>query len=397
MTPLRVGIAGAGIAGLTTALALAHRGIASTIFERATELSEVGAGLQVSPNAGRILEALGLTEALDRAAVQPDAIDMRSGRTGEPIVSLPLGASARVAYGAPYRLLHRADLQSLLLNAVRGDARITLNLGAGARGASQSADAVTLTVGGAAHEFDCLIAADGVRSALRGAVPGAAAPRPSGRTAWRTTIPIGLVPRDLPQGRTTVLLSRAAHVVIYPVRSGRLVNVIVVLEEDWDGPDWSAPGDTEVLRRRFDSDSTRFVSRFTGLDLNWTRWCLTEIDPRAKWVHGRIALTGDAAHAMVPFLAQGAAMAIEDADVLAASLAAAPVPEALKRFEAIRRPRAARVWRTARQAGQIYHLGGAMAAARDATMTALGGERLLQRYDWIYGWRPEERMPAPPR
>jgi salicylate hydroxylase len=394
MTSLRVGIAGAGIAGLTTALALARRGIASTIFERTRELSEVGAGLQVSPNAGRILESLGLTEALDRAAVQPEAIDMRSGRTGEPIVSLPLGAAARAAYGAPYRLLHRADLQALLLDAVHADPRITLHLGAGATAARQSADMAALTIEGAEHEFDCVIAADGVRSTLRDAVPGAATPRPSGRTAWRTTIPVGLVPRDLPQGRTTVLLNRAAHVVIYPVRSGRLVNVILVIEEDWDGPDWSAPGDAAVLRRRFDNESTRFVSRFTALDLNWTRWCLTEIDPRANWVHGRIALTGDAAHAMVPFLAQGAAMAIEDADILAEALATAPVPAALVRYEALRRPRAARVWKTARQAGQIYHLGGPLATARDLTMTALGGERLLQRYDWIYGWRPEEMAAA---
>ncbi|WP_035830586.1 FAD-dependent monooxygenase [Kaistia adipata] len=390
MTSLRVGIAGAGIAGLTTALSLARRGIASTIFERTSELSEVGAGLQVSPNAGRILERLGLTEALDRAAVLPEAIDMRSGRTGEPLVSLPLGASARAAYGAPYRLLHRADLQGLLLDAARAEPRITLKLGAGATTASQSAGAVTLTADGTPHELDCLIAADGVRSTLRAAVSGASAAKPGGRTAWRTTIPIGLVPRDLPQGRTTVLLNRAAHVVIYPVRGGRLVNVILVIEEDWDGPDWSAPGNAEELRHRFDRDSTRFISRITALDLNWTRWCLTEVDPRGQWVQGRVALIGDAAHAMVPFLAQGAAMAIEDADVLAEKLAAAPVPEALRRYEAIRRPRATRVWRMARQAGQIYHLGGPMAAARDVTMTALGGERLLRRYDWIYGWQPDE-------
>ncbi|BCP54206.1 salicylate hydroxylase [Kaistia sp. 32K] len=390
MRPLRVGIAGAGIAGLTTALALAHRGIGSTVFERAAKLSEVGAGLQVSPNAGRILEGLGLTAALDRAAVLPEAIDMRSGRTGEPIVTLPLGERARAAYGAPYRLVHRADLQALLLEAVDADPRITLKLGAEVTGSRQSAEAATLVVDGAAHEFDCLVAGDGVRSTLRSAVPGAAPFKPSGRTAWRTTIPIGIAPRDLPHQRTTVLLNRAAHVVIYPVRGGRLINVIVVIEEDWDGPEWSAPGDAAVLRRRFDADSTRFVSRFTGLDLQWTRWCLTEVDPRGSWVDGRIALIGDAAHAMVPFLAQGAAMAIEDADALATVIATAgnSVPEALRRYEAIRRPRATRVWKTARQAGQIYHLGGPMAVARDMTMTALGGASLLKRYDWIYGWQP---------
>jgi salicylate hydroxylase len=390
MTQIRVGIAGAGIAGLTTALALSHRGIASTLFERASELSEVGAGLQISPNAGRILESLGLTTALDRAAVQPQAIDMRSGRTGDPIVTLPLGAAAAQAYGAPYRLVHRADLQALLLEAARSDPRITLNLGAEATGVSQSADAVSLTVNGTAHSFDCLIASDGVRSTLRDAVPGASPARKGGRTAWRTTIPIGAAPRDLPHERTTVLLNRAAHVVIYPVRGGRLINVIVVIEEDWDGPDWSAPGDADILRRRFDADSTRYVSRFTNIELDWTRWCLTEVDPRGSWVHGRIGLIGDAAHAMVPFLAQGAAMAIEDADILASTLAAgSPVAEALKSFEALRRPRVTRVWRTARQAGQIYHLGGPMAVARDLTMTGLGGQRLLERYDWIYGWQPE--------
>jgi len=197
-----------------------------------------------------------------------------------------------------------------------------------------------------------------------------------------------MAPRDLPQERTTVLLSRAAHVVIYPVRGGRQINVIVVIEEDWREDGWNAPGNADVLRQRFDQDGTRYIGRLAELDLPWTRWCLTEVDPGGAWSDGRIALIGDAAHAMVPFLAQGAAMAIEDADVLATELASAPVGEALQRYQAQRRPRVSRVWKAARQAGQIYHLGGAMAFARDMTMTALGGERLLRRYDWIYGWRP---------
>ncbi|WEK49662.1 MAG: FAD-dependent monooxygenase [Candidatus Kaistia colombiensis] len=387
MTAIRVGIAGAGIAGLTTALSLAHRGIASTVFERAPELSEVGAGLQISPNAGRIFEALGLTAELDRAAVLPEAIDLRSGQTGEPIASLPLGASARQAYGAPYRLLHRADLQSILLEAVRNDNRIELRLGAEAKTVAQTRDGVTLSVDDAEFAFDAMIAADGVHSTLKSAVAGASPPRPSGRTAWRTTIPIGMAPRDLPHERTTVLLSRDAHVVIYPVRGGRLINVIVVIEEDWGDDSWSAPGDPDVLWQRFDRDSTRYISRLTGLDLQWTRWCLTEVAANGAWVDGRIALVGDAAHAMLPFLAQGAAMAIEDADVLARELSNAPVADALQRYQALRRPRVSRIWKTARQAGQIYHLGGAMAVARDLTITAIGGRKLLRRYDWIYGWR----------
>ncbi|MFI5411246.1 FAD-dependent monooxygenase [Kaistia sp. UC242_56] len=387
MTSIRVGIAGAGIAGLTTALALARRGIASTVIERAPQLSEVGAGLQISPNAGRILESLDLTEALDRAAVLPEAIDMRSGRTGEPIVSLPLGESARRAYGAPYRLLHRADLQAILLEAVQAEPRIELRLGAEATSVRQTRDSATLSVGDETLDFDAMIVADGVRSKLKQAVDGASPPRPNGRTAWRSTIPVGIAPRDLPHERTTVLLSRDAHVVIYPLRSARLINIIVVIEEDWGDDSWSGPGAAEVLRQRFDRDSTRYISRLTELDLQWTRWCLTEVAPTGTWVDGRIALIGDAAHAMLPFLAQGAAMAIEDADVIARELSNAPVPDALQRYQAQRRPRVMRVWKTARQAGQIYHLGGPMATARDLAMTALGGRRLLQRYDWIYGWR----------
>ncbi|MCX5521103.1 FAD-dependent monooxygenase [Kaistia defluvii] len=387
MTANRVGIAGAGIAGLTTALSLARRGIASTVVERAPQLSEVGAGLQISPNAGRILESLDLTEGLDRAAVMPEAIDMRSGRTGEPIVSLPLGESARRAYGAPYRLLHRADLQSILLEAVQADPRIELRLGAEATAVRQTHENVTLSVGDETLDFDAMIVADGVRSKLKQAVDGALPSRPSGRTAWRSTIPVGVAPRDLPHERTTVLLCRDAHVVIYPLRGARLINIIVVIEEDWGDDTWSGPGAAEVLRQRFDQDSTRYISRLTKLDLQWTRWCLAEVEPSGVWVEGRVALIGDAAHAMLPFLAQGAAMAIEDADVLARELSNGPVADALQRYQALRRPRVMRVWKTARQAGQIYHLGGPMAVARDLTMTALGGERLLQRYDWIYGWQ----------
>jgi len=312
---------------------------------------------------------------------------MRSGRTGEPIVSLPLGAAARRAYGAPYRLLHRADLQSLLLEAVQRDDQIELRLGEEASAVAQTGDAVTLSSGGMDYSFDCIVAADGVRSRLKDGVRGATPSRPSGRTAWRTTIPIGIAPRDLPHDRTTVLLSRAAHVVIYPVRSARLINVIVVLEEDWAEDGWSEPGDAAVLQKRFDGDSTRYISRLTSLDLNWTHWCLSEVEPGGNWVDGRIALAGDAAHAMLPFLAQGAAMAIEDADILARELSNGPVVDALRRYEALRRPRVSQVWKKARQAGQIYHLGGAMAVARDLTMTALGGPKLLQRYDWIYGWK----------
>ncbi len=386
----RVVVAGAGIAGLTSALALAARGFEVTVCERARVLSEVGAGLQLSPNCGRILSGLGLDAALDAHAVRPEAIDIRSGPSGRRIVALPLGASAAARHGGPYRVLHRADLQKALLGAVLAQGRVTLALEAAVDAVEEGRDGLGVTVAGEPIEADLVVGADGVRSTVRGAVAGAAMPRPTGRTAWRATVPADAAGPLLAAMRTTLFLGPAAHLVAYPISGGAAVNLVAVVEDPHAAPGWDEPADLAVLDAAF-ADWAEPVRALIDGPL-WRRFTLNAVDPAGRWATARIALLGDAAHAMLPFLAQGAAMAIEDAAVLAAELADAPATPAaaLRRYEARRKPRVTKVWQGARTAGRLYHLGRIAALARDAGMAALGGPALLARYDWLYGWTPEE-------
>lgn len=384
---MRIAIAGAGIAGLTTALLLARSGYGVDVFEQASSLSEVGAGLQISPNAGRILEQIGLGPTLDHLSTRPLAIDMRGAVSGRIIVSLPL-AKASVRYGAPYRLIHRADLQGVLLNAAIADRGISLHLGSPIGDPESMPSGMRFTVDNVPHEVDLLIGADGVRSSIRTFVSGPNGRQIAGRTAWRSTFPAVRAPVDLPRDKTTVFLGDRTHVVVYPIRSGNEINVVAITEEPWAGDGWNEPGEAADLSAHFRNASS-LLQETIAASSSWTRWCLSAVDPAGSWKHGRVALVGDAAHAMLPFLAQGAAMAIEDAAILtrAISRSAGDIDGALDRYEALRRPRVTRVWEAARQSGTIYHMSPLMAPFRDTTMKALGGERLLSRYDWIYGWR----------
>ncbi len=381
-----IAVAGGGIAGLSAALLLSRAGFPVRLFERAERFSEVGAGLQLSPNAGRILDHLGLGPALDAVSVRPEAIEMRGLQSGRLIVALPLASAAR-RHGAPYRLLHRADLLAILLDAAKEDPNIAIAAGTPVSAISETADGVRFSAGAAAERADLLIGADGVRSSLRRLVGGGPA-EPTGRTAWRGTIAAEAAPADLPLDRVTVYLGDRSHVVVYPIRSGTAVNIVAIIEEDWQGEGWNEPGDRSVILSRLRGTAIELEALVGAVD-SWTRWCLCGVDPGGPWQRGRIALVGDACHAMLPFLAQGAAMAIEDAAVLTRMLLrpGLPVEVAIARYVAERRPRAARVAQAARQSGAIYHMSPLAAPFRDATMRTLGGERLLARYDWLYGWK----------
>ncbi|SHF29868.1 salicylate hydroxylase [Kaistia soli DSM 19436] len=386
MSVSTIAVAGGGIAGLTAALLLSRAGFRVEVFERADRLSEVGAGLQISPNAGRILDNLGLGPALDAVATRPEAIEMRGVQSGRAIIALPL-ARAAIRYGAPYRLLHRADLLDILLSAVAADPQIAVHLGSPVSNISETAAGLRFAAGDISRDADILIGADGVRSSVRAHLRGGPA-EPTGRTAWRTTIPTAAAPDGIARDRVTVFLGDRSHVVVYPIRSGREINVVAIVEEAWQGEGWSEPGDAAFIRQRF-CGTADDLEDLIAAGSDWTRWCLCGVDANGPWQNGRIALIGDACHAMLPFLAQGAAMAIEDAAVLTRMLLRPDLPAeiALARYVAERRPRAARVAQAARQSGAIYHMSPLAAPFRDATMKALGGDRLLARYDWIYGWR----------
>ena len=374
-------IAGAGIGGLTAALALAKAGIRVVILEQAESLEAIGAGIQLSPNASRILFELGLGSRL-AAAVRPEAISIRRA-DGAPLARIPLGAAAEARYGAPYLVMHRGELQTALLGAVR-EAGIAPMLGVRVEGFVEDGPGITVRAADG-REFRArgLVGADGVRSRLRVQL-GGGPPRFTGRIAWRATIPGEAAGPSVEAGCATGLwLGARAHLVHYRL-SGSRINLVAVTEGPDPGATWSAPGEPAEIRRRFTAWA-REARDLVAAAETWRVWPLHDGTPAVG--AGRATLLGDAAHPMLPFLAQGGAMAIEDAAVLAAMLARTPdVADAFRRYEAARGPRTARVVRAARRNAWAYHLSGLPALARD-TVLRFAGDRLLAGYDWLYGWR----------
>lgn len=389
----RLFIAGAGIGGLTAALCLAREGRAVTILERAETLAPVGSGLQLSPNAMHVLRGLGLEEELRRHAVAPEAIRILSGRSGKDLARIPLGAHAEARYGAPYLVIHRGNLQETLLRAARACPDITLRLGADLRDARQSPDGVTLDIE-TAHGTDhlagaALIGADGVWSVTRRRIMGLRQAVFSGRTAYRAVIPIDGIPEEW-RKVTGLWLGADAHVVHYPLSGGRQFNIVALVKEDWHEETWSAPAARADLLARF-AGWPRACRALLEQPESWLKWALCGMEPGMSWINDRFALLGDAAHAMLPFAAQGAAMSIEDGAAIARNLARIADPvKALKGYQSERQDRAERVLRLARSNDRVYHLGGPLALARDAVMRSLPPQRLLARFDWLYGWRPPE-------
>ena len=396
-------VAGAGIGGLTAALALADQGYRIVLLEKSERLDPIGAGLQLSPNAGRILDALGLQDAIAARATAPDAVSLMSARAGGEIARLPLGAATNARADVPYWVIHRADLQAVLLDAVTGHADIELRLGHQFEDAALHANGITVS---ARHGADresvtalALIGADGVWSAVRRVAFPKVHPSFSGRIAWRGMIDVRALPPDIVPARVQVWMGPQMHLVVYPVGGGRQINVVAIVHGAWDRQDGQRPGWSEaadvaelrsLVRRNWPAAARSIVSALDHI----TRYALFTMPDGGVWTSGAIALLGDASHAMLPFAAQGAGMAIEDAAVLArcigpfgASRTPASIAAALAAYAGQRRQRIAAVQRAARQSGTIYHLRGPMALARDLAIRALGGTRLLARQDWIYDWK----------
>ena len=388
-------IAGAGIGGLTAALALARNGFRALILEQAERLEETGAGIQLSPNATRILVDIGLAGRLRPHIVALAAIRVLGGRSGREIVRIPLGEGATQRYGAPYWAIHRGDLQAALSDAAAQDLNIVLRLGMSMEDFATHPHGVTVSARGATglwtEHGHALIAADGLWSAARARIASKAPPRFAGRTAWRALVPAAQLAPEFREPLVHLWLGRDAHLVHYPVKGGKLINVVVITADDWSGPGWSEPASRVDLLARLSSRrwAPQAHSVFRAPDA-WLKWALYEIEPLWSFAKGAAALLGVAAHAMLPFLALGAAMAIEDAAVAAQCLARMPDDpgSAWESYSAIRRSRTRKVQRLAARNGKRYHRAAAAAMLRDTAMRLLGSERLLQNYDWLYDWRP---------
>jgi salicylate hydroxylase len=392
-------VAGAGIGGLTASLALAGQGFRIVILEKSERLEEAGAGLQLSPNASRILIELGIEPRLRARVVVPEGISLMSSRSGREVIRLPLGEAATARAGAPYWVMHRADLQAALQGAVNEHPDIELRLGCQFEDVVPHAKGLTVVQrSGTARQQDlalALIGADGIWSSVRHHLFPEMQPQFSGLIAWRGTLDATQLPREYASRRVQVWMGPNAHLVAYPISGARQINVVAVVPGQWNRPGWSAPGEIGEIKNAFGSSHWAGPARMmiSAVD-GWRKWALFTVPDGGGWSKGAVALLGDAAHAMLPFAAQGAGMAIEDAAVLAKCLkeaagenAAAAVPVALKRYARLRRPRVSRVQRAARQAGTIYHLTGAMALARDLAIKTLGPRRILARQNWIYDWR----------
>ena len=388
-------IAGGGIGGLTAALALARAGHRVTVLEQSPMLAEVGAGIQLSPNASHVLVDLGLRAALERVAVVPQEIVVHSSCAGGEIARTPVGAAAETRWGAPFWVVHRADLLAVLADAVAAEPSIELILDARFRGAFAEPDSLCVhtTVDGRAREFRTagLIGADGVRSRVRTVLRAGPPARYTGRTAYRAIVDIDRVPPALREV-TGMWLSPRAHLVHYPIRAGREFNIVAVVEDDWQDESWSVPASKSEFAAHFRlTGRSRWPEAARSLlDLpeTWTKWALCGFDAGFEWTSGAVTLLGDAAHATLPFAAQGGGMAIEDAAVLAHVLEAAPnVAAGFRAYEALRKARTRAIVDQATANGRIYHLPHALAWFRDVALKWGLGEQLLDRMNWIYRWR----------
>lgn len=383
-------VAGGGIGGLAAALALAGRGQRVHVVERRQNATEEGAGIQIGPNGTRILRQLGVADALKPLVSVPEAISVRSGEQGREITRLPLGSWIEARHGAPYWVLHRQDLHAALKEAVTREPRIRLSEGISVVSASTAGHAVIATLStGEECSVAALIAADGLWSHFRRTNFEGGPLQPSGKCAFRAVISAADVEDGISLADTTIWLQPAAHVVHYPVRAGRELAIVVIIDDPEITAGWAKDTPAATVRRHA-KDFPAALARLIGKAATWRQWTLYECPATHRWATGRIALLGDAAHPVLPFLAQGAVMALEDAVVLADALSrstGADVPGALVRYEGMRKARCCSVARASRQNGAIYHLDGPAGLARDTTLRLLPPALVMSRYDWLYGWK----------
>ena len=389
----KVLIAGGGIAGVAAALGFARAGWSAEVIEAADALAEVGAGLQMSPNACKALDALGVLHDVRAASFVPEAAEMRDAHSGAPIYRAALGQAAEDRWGAPYLHVHRADLLDVLAGAA-SKAGAQLHLGRRVeRFVDHGAKAALHLDDGAIIEGDLVLGADGIRSSLRKAIVPDETPRFTGQVAWRALVPSTALPPGLVPPHATVWAGPGGHVVMYYLRGGSLLNVVAVREQDaWTDEGWSAPSDPESLRSAF-TDWHPTVQTVLEAVQDCFLWGLFDRPEQVQWTKGRLVLIGDAAHPMLPFMAQGAAMALEDVVVLERHLRSdALVADALLAYEDERWPRVTCVLQRARANGVMFHrrpgLGRWMSRLPLTLISRMAPGLAAGQLDWLYGHDP---------
>jgi salicylate hydroxylase len=381
-------VAGGGIGGLAAALGLARKGVPVLVLEKAAALGEIGAGIQLGPNAFHCFDALGIGDAARAMAVYIDRLRLMDAMSGEEIAHIPLDEPFRHRFGNPYAVVHRGDLHGVFLKACRASDRIALRTGAEVVGYQQDGGSITArlasgeTIRGAA-----LIGADGLWSNIRKQIVGDGPPRVSGHTTYRSVIPTEQMPADLRWNAATLWAGPKCHIVHYPLSGWKVFNLVVTYHNDAPEPVAGKPCSEAEVMRGFTHIHPR-AQAIIRHGADWKYWVLCDRDPVDRWVDGRAALLGDAAHPTLQYMAQGACMAMEDGVCLAEAVAAHPgrLDAALEAYRAKRVLRTARVQLLSRAIGEhVYHPSGVHAQLRNAIMGAKTPADWYEDLAWLYG------------
>lgn len=379
-------IIGGGIGGLASALALSRLGIPTLVIEQADEFREVGAGIQVGPNGFRALDRLGVLAQARELAVLPDELIMMDSVNATPVVEIPAGDSFIERFQYPYALIHRADLHNVLLNACRASSQIEFRTSTRVASFSEANGKMNVTTAqGEVISGSALIGADGLWSKVRESIVGDGAPRVSGHIAYRAVIPIEEVPEAYRRNAMILWGGPKNHLVQYPLRGGKLFNLVAVFHSDRYVEGWNTEGDPEELKQRFAGTCDTVQELLAKID-SWRMWVLCDREPVKEWSRGLATLVGDAAHPMLQYLAQGACMAMEDAVVLADAVARCDgdFAEAFQDYQQRRYLRTGRCQIMARVHGEFYHATGVTAELRNAMLASRTPEQSYEGLAWLY-------------
>lgn len=388
MSNHRILIAGGGIGGLATAIGLAQKGIASLVLEKAPALGEIGAGIQLGPNAFHAFDYLGVGETARDMAVYIDNLRLMDAISGDEITRIPLDDAFRTRMGNPYAVVHRGDLHGVFLKACEAHDLVELRTSSGVAGYEQAGDLVTAILeSGERVEGRALIGADGLWSNVRRQMLDDGAPRVSGHTTYRSVIPTEDMPEDLRWNAATLWAGPKCHIVHYPLQGWKTFNLVVTYHNDAPEPVAGKPVSHDEVRRGFEHVAP-VAKQIIDKGTDWKLWVLCDRDPVMGWTDGRVALLGDAAHPMLQYFAQGACMAMEDAVALSHLMGEGQddIPATLTAYQNMRNLRTARVQLQSREIGQhVYHPAGAHAALRNAVMSARTPDEWYDQIDWLYG------------
>lgn len=378
-------IAGGGIGGFAAALCLARQGYGVKLFEQAAEIKEIGAGIQIGPNAFHVFERLGLVEQVSAKASMPERLVMMDGITAEEVVSIPLQGQFRERFRFPYALIHRADLHQVFVAACAAEPGIEVVTGARVTGYTRHDPLVTLHTDAGDHTGCALIGADGLWSTVRAQLVNDGPPRVSGHIAYRAVLPVADVPEELRSNTMTLWAGAKTHLVQYHLRGGDLFNLVAVFHSDKYVEGWDTKGDKDELYLRFRDAAPQVKALLEKID-SWRMWVLCDREPIRQWTDGNVALLGDAAHPMLQYMAQGACMAMEDAVVLAEELGrgAADFTAAFSRYRDRRYLRTGKVQMSARLYGEFYHAAGVNRELRNQFLRARSLEQTLDGMAWLY-------------